>query len=117
MTIKEKDEVLKYFKEMVCDRHLPIGTFGNVPDLDGDFIWYKHRMYLVNYTAETVIRPKIRCRLRLLLMSIKCRYFTMRKNMILLTISKKQKRRSTNKLLVLLYIGIFFTAISSFFTP
>ena len=89
MTIKEKDEVLKYFKEMVCDRHLHIGTFGNVPDLDGDFIWYKHRMYLVNYMAETVIRPKIRWRLRLLLMSIKCRYFRMRKNMILKSLWKK----------------------------
>lgn len=89
MTIKEKDEVLKYFKEMVCDRHLPIGTFGNVPDLDGDFIWYNHRMYLVNYMTETVIRPKIRWRLRLLLMSIKCRYFTMRKNMILKSLWKK----------------------------
>ena len=89
MTIKEKDEVLKYFEEMVCNRHQPIGIFGNVPDLDGDFIWYNHRMYLVNYMTETVIRPKIRCSLRLLLMSIKCRYFTMRKNMILKSLWKK----------------------------
>ena len=89
MTIKEKDEVLKYFEEMVCNRHQPIGIFGNVPDLDGDFIWYNHRMYLVNYMTETVIRPKIRWRLRLLLMSIKCRYFTMRKNMILKSLWKK----------------------------
>lgn len=89
MTIKEKAEVLKYFEEMVCDRHLPIGIFPNVPDLDGDFIWYNHRMYLVNYMTETVIRPKIRCRLGLLLMSIKYRYFTMRKNMILKSMRKK----------------------------
>ena len=34
-----------------------------------------------------------------------------------LILSKTKKRRSTNNLLVLLYIGIFFTAISSFFTP
>ena len=32
MTIKEKAEVLKYFEEMVCDSHLPIGIFPNVPD-------------------------------------------------------------------------------------
>lgn len=89
MTIKEKDEVLKYFEEMVCNKHQAISTFGNVPDLDGDLIWYNHRMYLVNYIGGIVIRPKISYRLKLLSMSIKCRYFTMRKNMILKSLWKR----------------------------
>lgn len=89
MTIKEKAEVLKYFEEMVCDKHLPISTFGNVPDLDGDAIWYNDRVYLVNYAEKYVTRPKLRYRLKILFMGIKYRYLEMRKNMILKSLQKK----------------------------
>ena len=89
MTIKEKADVLKYFEEMACDKHLPTSTFGNVPDLDGDAIWYNHRVYLVNYLENYVTRPKLRYRLKILFMSIKYRYIEMRRNMLLKSLQKR----------------------------
>ena len=91
MTFKERAEVLEYFKEMVCKNHLPISTCGTIPDLDGDVIWYKHRIYCVDYMHGYVFKPKWHQRFKIILMDLKYRYLQMRKNMILKSLEKKNR--------------------------